>query len=259
MSEVLAALGALIGIAFVTGIIRGAAVCTLVCGPALCSYVASEARTWKKGLIFAIKFNIPRIALITLFGAILGYFGGILSEQWLENTLMGTFTIGYIMIGIYTMIMGFVLYRRARKRQVNLEWECTSHFKIIEKLRKKYPKIFANETTTLLVFGLIMGIVCLLEITLLDALILTTAATMFGASSGISTVFTGALTMFMFGLGSAIPISGLATLAGFSSDKVGDKKIYDYMGIIAIAIIVIGFFIILNQGKLAMFMIGAGR
>jgi hypothetical protein len=247
------------GIAFITGIIRGAAVCTLICGPALCSYVASEARTWMKGLLFAVKFNIPRILLITSVGAILGYFAGILSEKWLENALMGTFTIGYIMVGIYTMIMGFVLYRRARKRQENPEWECSSHFKTIERLRRKYPKLFANETTTLLVFGLIMGIVCLLEIMLLDILILTSAATIFSASSGISTMLIGALTMFMFGLGSAIPISGLAALAGFSSDKVGDKKINDYMAIIAIAIIIIGFFIVLNQGKMVMLIIGARR
>jgi cytochrome c biogenesis protein CcdA len=259
MSEVLTALATLMGIAFITGIIRGAAVCTLICGPALCSYVASEARTWRKGLMFAVKFNIPRILLITSFGAVIGYFSGILTEKWFENALMGTFTLGYILIGIYTIIMGFVLYRRARKRQVNPEWECSSHFKIIEQLRIKYPKLFANETTTLMVFGLIMGIVCLLEIMLLDVLILTSAATIFSASSGMSTLLTGALTMFMFGLGSAIPISGLAALTGFSSDKVGDKKINDYMAIIAIAIIVIGFFIILNQGKMALLVIGPGR
>jgi cytochrome c biogenesis protein CcdA len=258
MSEFILAFATLIGIAFVIGIVRGSSTCAIICGPVLCSYVASEARTWKRALSFAVKFNIPRIGLITLFGAILGYFGGILSEGWLENVLVSTFTIGYIIIGIYSIILGGVLYRRARKRRDDPEWQCSSHFKLLEKLRKKYPQLFANETTTLFMFGGIMGLVCLLEIMILDVLILTTAATMFGAASGISTAFTGALTMFFFGLGSAIPISSLATLIGYSGHRVGDKKMNEWMVIASVALMVIGLFIVINRGQVALVMIGVG-
>ena len=258
MSEFIGALGSLIFIAFITGLIRGTAVCTLLCGPSLLSYTMSEGRDWKSGAVFAIKFNIGRIALITAVGALIGYFAGILITGGFDIPLMTMLVLGYFLIGIYSLVLGFVLYRRSRKRQLDPECDCKSHFKSVEKLRKKYPKLFANETIALMILGLIMGVACLLEITLLDAVILASASAVFGVSFGIATALTGAFTMFIFGVGSAIPMIILNASAGYASSRVTPQKINSFAGIMAIALITMGFFLVIRQGPLLVLLLGGG-
>jgi hypothetical protein len=181
MSEVIEALSSLLLVAFIFGLVRGATICTLLCGPSLLSYTISEGRSWKLGAVFALKFNIGRIAVITTVGAILGYFIGILVSGGFTIPLVALYMLGYFLIGIYSIFLGFVLYRRARKRKLDPHCDCGSHFKLIEKLKIRYPKLFANQTMALILLGLIMGVACLLEVTILDALILTSASAVFGA------------------------------------------------------------------------------
>ena len=256
MSEFIGAVGLLIATAFITGLIRGTAVCTFLCGPSLLSYTISEGRNWKSGAVFAIKFNIGRIALITAVGAVIGYFAGILVSGGFDMTLLTMQFLGYALIGVYSLILGIVLYRRVRKRQLDPNCDCQSHFATIEKLRKKYPKLFANETVALIALGLIMGIACLFEIILLDAVILGTASALFGASFGIATALTGALTMFIFGVGSAIPVIVFNTSAGHASTKFTPQKINSFAGIMAIALITMGFLLVLREGMLLMVLAG---
>lgn len=248
MSEFADALSALIVIAFITGLVRGTAVCTFLCGPSLLSYTLSEGRNWKMGMVYAIKFNIGRIALITAFGALIAYFAGILVSGGFDIPLMTLLVLGYFLVGIYSMVLGFVLYRRARRRQRDPDCDCKSHFRSIESLRKKYPKLFANETIALILLGLIMGVACLLEITLLDAVILASASAVFGAEFGMATALMGALTMFIFGLGSAIPMIVLNASAGYASSRVTPQKINSMAGIMAIALLTMGFLIVLVEG-----------
>jgi hypothetical protein len=106
MSEFIGALGVLIGTAFILGLVRGTAVCTFLCGPSLLSYTLSEGRHWKAGAIYAIKFNIGRIALITAVGALVGYFAGILVSGGFDMTLITMQLIGYALIGVYSLILG---------------------------------------------------------------------------------------------------------------------------------------------------------
>ncbi|UCF08454.1 MAG: sulfite exporter TauE/SafE family protein, partial [Thermoplasmata archaeon] len=159
MSGFAVALGSLIAFAFVMGIVRGAALCTFLCGPSLLGYTMSEGRDWKKGAIFAIKFNIGRIALITAVGAVLGYSIGLLATGGLNMSLATMMLVGYLLIGIYSIVIGSILYRRARKRQLDPECDCPPHFKLMAKLQSKYPKLFANETAALILLGLLMGLV----------------------------------------------------------------------------------------------------
>jgi sulfite exporter TauE/SafE len=248
MSEFIGALGLLITTAFITGLIRGTAVCTFLCGPSLLSYTISEGRSWKSGAVFAIKFNIGRIALITAVGAVIGYFAGVLISGGFNIPLITMQLMGYFLVGIYSMVLGIMLYRRARKRQLDPNCDCKSHFKTVDDLRKKYPKLFANQTIALIVLGLIMGVACLFEIILLDAIILGSASAFFGASFGIATALTGALTMFIFGVGSAIPVIVFNTSAGHASTKLTPQKINSAAGIMAIALITMGIMLIIRQG-----------
>ncbi len=256
MSEFIGALGVLIGTAFILGLVRGTAVCTLLCGPSLLSYTLSEGRHWRAGAIYAIKFKIGRIALITAVGAVVCYFAGILVSGGFDTPLTTMRFLGLALIGVYSLILGIVLYRRVRKRQLDPSCDCQSHFATIEKLKKKYPRLFANETVGLMILGLIMGIACLVEIILLDAVILGTAAALFGISFGIATAFTGALTMFIFGVGSAIPVIVFNASAGYASSKFTPQKINSFAGIMAIALITMGFLLVLREGMILMVLAG---
>ena len=257
MSEYVGALISVVAIAFITGLVRGTAMCTFLCGPSLVSYTISEGRNWKKGALFALKFNIGRIVLITAVGAVIGYFAGVLVAGGFDIPLFTLLIFGYFLLGVYSIILGMILYSRARKRQLNPECNCRAQFKFMGKLQKKYPKLFANETFALMILGLIMGVACLLEITLLDAIILASASALFGASFGIATAATGAFTMFMFGVGSAIPVIAFNASAGYASSKFTHKKMNSFAGIMAVALITMGFILVLRQGLLLLVMLSA--
>lgn len=250
MSEFIGALSSLVIIAFITGLVRGTAICTFLCGPSLLTYTLSESRDWKTGAIFALKFNIGRIALITAVGAVIGYFAGILVSGGFDIPLFSMYLLGFFLVGIYSIVLGSMLYRRARKRQLDPSCDCQSHFKLVEKLRNKHPKLFANQTLALIILGFIMGVACLLEIILLDAIILASASALFGASFGFATALTGAFTMFIFGLGSAIPVIVFNASAGYASSRITPQKINSFAGIMAIALITMGFILVLRQGML---------
>jgi cytochrome c biogenesis protein CcdA len=257
MSAFSEALTFLVIFAFVTGLIRGATTCTFLCGPAVLSYTLSEGRTWKSGTAYAIKFNIGRVSLITAVGALIGYFAGIMVSGGFDMSLTTLLILGYFLIGMYSMVLGVVLYRRARKRQIDPNCECKSHFNSIEKLRTRFPRLFANETIALIILGLFMGISCLLEITLFDAVILGTASAVFGANFGIATAVTGAFTMLIFGIGSSIPIIVLNASAGLASSKVTPQKINSFAGIMAIALLTMGILLVIRQGMLLIFLAAA--
>jgi MFS family permease len=250
MSNFADALTFLVVFAFITGLIRGATVCTFLCGPAVLNYTLSEGRNWKMGMVYAIKFNIGRVALITAVGALIGYFAGILVSGGFDMSLTTMLIVGYFLIGVYSMVLGMVLYRRARKRQLDPNCECKSHFNSIEKLRVRFPRVFANETVSLIILGLFMGVACLLEITLFDAVILGTASAVFGANFGIVTALTGAFTMLIFGIGSSIPMIALNTSAGYATSKVTPQKINSFASIMAIALLTMGFLLVIRQGML---------
>ncbi len=257
MSEFIGALGVLMGTAFILGLIRGTAVCTFLCGPSLLSYTLSEGRNWKAGAIYAVKFNIGRITLITAVGALVGYFAGILVSGGFDMALLTMQFLGYALIGVYSLILGIILYRRVRKRQLDPNCDCKSHFATIEKLKKKYPRLFANDTMALIILGLIMGVACLFEIILMDTVILGTASALFGASIGMATALTGALTMFIFGIGSAIPIIIFNASAGHASSRITPQKINSFAGIMSIALITMGFILILRESLILLALAGS--
>jgi hypothetical protein len=257
MSDFADALTFLVIIAFTTGLLRGATVCTFLCGPAVLSYTLSEGRTWRSGTVYAIKFNIGRVALITAVGALIGFFAGIMVSGGFDMSLTTLLILGYFLIGLYSMVLGAVLYRRARKRQIDPNCECKSHFNSIERLRVRFPRLFRNETISLIILGLFMGVSCLLEITLFDAVILGTASAVFGANFGIATAVTGAFTMLIFGIGSSIPIIVLNASAGFASSKVTPQKINSFAGIMAIALLTMGILLVIRQGMLLILLAAA--
>ena len=226
----------LIAVAFTAGITRGFAVCTMTCGPALASYVATEYdRGWLNGLRAGLIFNVPRIGLITVVGAILGYLSGILISPLFEESLVNLFVFGYIVFAFYVIFLGLSMYSKTKEH----------NHRPLHRALTRINNYYSNRNGVLILMGLLLGAVCLLEVSIFDALILSTASGIFGASVGIPTMITGALTMFIFGLGSMVPLLFITIGSGGLSTFIPDRSILNKArSILGITLILVGIFII---------------
>ncbi|MDY6958993.1 MAG: sulfite exporter TauE/SafE family protein, partial [Halobacteriota archaeon] len=225
----------------------GSTVCAATCGPALASYVATEYDSgWRNGLRAGIIFNIPRIALITIFGAIVGYLSSILISPWLEGSLIDVLFVGYTVFGVYVIILGFTMYGRNKS---------PSHG-FLHNVLSRLTEHATNNNRVLLLMGIILGAVCLLEVSLFDAIIISTASGLFGSSAGVSTMITGALAMFSFGVGSMVPLLLITTTSGGISKVIPEGSMDQARSILGISMMVVGTFIILSKITPLLFILG---
>lgn len=224
--------------AFTSGITKGSTVCTMTCGPVLASFVATEYdKGWLNGLRAGLIFNIPRIALITIFGGIVGYLSSLFLSSWFERSLIDLLFVGYILFGIYVIILGFAMYGKTRRHSPG----------IVHRLISRLTNHLSNNNRVLVYMGLILGAVCLLEVSLFDAIIISTASGMFGATSGIPTMVTGALAMFIFGLGSMVPLLLITMTSGGISTSIPEKSLDKARSVLGITLIVVGLFLALSK------------
>lgn len=226
----------LISISFLTGLAQGGGVCSMTCGPALFTYTATECKQgWKSGIYAGLLFNAPRILLLTIIGAALGYVSGFLLEPWVEFSLINLYFIGYLVIGVYVTLLGVSIYWRGRA--CKRSWT--------QRLAERLTRMTSNNAAVLLSMGLLMGMACSLEVTLLSALMISAAAGMFGIAAGTSTMLTGAAAMFMFGVGSALPLIVITFAGGALSTNL--RNMDDIKSIAGIALIVIGVLMIWSK------------
>ena len=96
----------LLGYAFLWGLRKGSTFCVALCMPALMPTI-TYLSSWKEGLKAGVKFNIPRIFLLSTFGGLLGF---ILfkakNTDILSDFSRFSFTTGYIIIGIFLAVLG---------------------------------------------------------------------------------------------------------------------------------------------------------
>ena len=57
---------------FAWGLRRGASACLALCMPSIIPALVREKGGWLSGLKIALFFNLPRIVLLTILGALLG-------------------------------------------------------------------------------------------------------------------------------------------------------------------------------------------
>jgi hypothetical protein len=62
--------------------------------------------------------------------------------------------------------------------------------------------------------------------------------------------------MFIFGLGSAIPVIVFNASAGYASSKFTPQKINSFAGIMAIALITMGFILVLRESLILLALAG---
>lgn len=222
-------LASLIFVAFIAGIGRGSVVCLQTCGPALGSYVACETKTgWRGGLLAALRFNGARVLIMTLFGALVGYLIGTAVFTWFQDVMSGLYFIGYFILGIYAIFLGVTLYRQSG---------CGPMGRVIHGLQG----LLISERGVALSMGSILGVACLIEITVLEGTILGAAAGLFGAADGVSTALTGAMAMLAFGIGSSVPMTVALSGAGALSKRLHASPLEGKLrSIMGVALIVVG-------------------
>lgn len=223
---------------FTAGITKGSTVCTMTCGPVLASYVATEYdKGWFNGLRAGLIFNLPRIVLITIFGAIVGYLSSLFFSSWFEKSLVDLLFFGYAIFGVYVILLGFTMYGKTRRH---------SHG-FIHKLLTRLTDHASSKNRVLVLMGLFMGAVCLLEVSFFDAIIISTASGIFGATAGIPTMITGALAMLVFGIGSMIPLLIITMASGEISTNIQDKSLDKVRSVLGITLMVVGFYMVLSK------------
>lgn len=184
--------------------------------------------------------------MITIFGAIVGYLSSILISPWLEGSLIDVLFVGYTVFGVYVIILGFTMYGRNKS---------PSHG-FLHNVLSRLTEHATNNNRVLLLMGIILGAVCLLEVSLFDAIIISTASGLFGSSAGVSTMITGALAMFSFGVGSMVPLLLITTTSGGISKVIPEGSMDQARSILGISMMVVGTFIILSKITPLLFILG---
>ena len=246
----------LLGYALFWGMRKGASVCVTICTPSLIPHIIEKKMSWRQGLKAGILFNLPRIIFLTAIGALIGYVSfELIHAIEFQNIIRDIGSIGYLLVGIFLFIYGGYTFAHGIEEAENIKegklCEKTHqenihlHAKFITKIAKKISK---NENSFLLTWGAILGLVCISEVifTLETALLSGVVASLGG--NYLSAMLLGASTMFMFALGTSLPILLVTTISAGLSARTKKEKALNLIKIISsIMMIALGLILILNS------------
>ncbi len=103
---------ALAGFFFAVGLIRGSVICATICAPAFATRAVDRGYSVRQGVAAALYFSIPRIIILTLLGAVIGYAAYSLSSSVEENVepyeraTEKAKAFGYFALGVIVVIIG---------------------------------------------------------------------------------------------------------------------------------------------------------
>ncbi len=225
----------LLGYAFFWGLRKGGTFCIALCMPALTPTI-THMDSWKDGLKVGIKFNIPRILLLSAFGGILGFIVfKAKNTDVLSDFSRFSFTTGYILIGIFLAILGlYSLINSIEEHEDIKDNVCHPLFRFLK--RDEYP----------LLTGLIFSIVCVGESAVALETFLLTGSMAFFNDSLLSSVILGAGIMFIFSIGLAIPTVFFAMAGSHLSDKGGKKVLNKVRVVSSVLMIIFGLIVIIQ-------------
>ncbi len=107
---------------FLLGLLRGSAVCATVCAPGLIPITISEKLTRKEALTLGIIFNLPRITILTILGAVVGFISFNLVEESSFKTGFSVVGIsGYFLVGIFLLIFGGVTFAKGEDERLDIK------------------------------------------------------------------------------------------------------------------------------------------
>lgn len=254
-----AELALLLAYSFTWGLRKGSTICATVCAPGLIPYIAERRLDWKEGFKVGLIFNLPRILLLTAIGAIVGYVSfALLSNPDFENATVGIGIIAYFFVGILLLFYGIYTFTKAaedRKKikkiqsgdmkgegnqEEDLNKACYPHTRAILFFTKKFSKQ-KQEGFFLITWGSLLGMACIGEtIIAFESALLGGVVASLG-NDPFAAMLLGALVLFIFSIGAALPVILVTTTSGRFSDRIKTREILNKIQTIgSVVMIMIG-------------------
>ncbi len=248
------ALVAVLASLFFWGLIRGTTVCLSICVPGLLPYLAEKPRGAWGGAKFGLLLCLPRLVIFTVIGFIWGAVSyAIFSSAAFEDAAIWMYVVGYMVLGAIIVVMGLGMFVKAAKAKDELRKERERAMEetpsgqspaggtpaslaqakaaedcegpsserahkasrsITNMLLRFVPASSRGERTFVLVWGSILGLTCMLEVSILEIAILGGAAANL-AEGTLNAALLGGLAMFLFALGATVPM--VIASAGFAA------------------------------------------
>lgn len=251
------ALVAILGSMFFWGLARGTTICLSICVPGLLPYLAEKPRGAWGGAKFGMLLCLPRMLIFTVIGFIWGAISyAIFSSKAFEDAAVWIYAIGYTLMGAIIVIVGLGMFLKAAKEKDELRKarEAAEEAKatgtkgevpspdgpvaaleqcavppddrkhrasrsITGWLLRFVPESKKGERTFVLLWGSILGLTCLLEVSILEVAIMGGAAANL-AEGTLNAALAGGLAMFLFALGATIPVVVSAAAFAAYVDRV---------------------------------------
>ncbi|MFA6007581.1 MAG: sulfite exporter TauE/SafE family protein [Candidatus Shapirobacteria bacterium] len=205
---------------FIFGLLAGFSTCAALVG----GLVLSLSQSWSKyKLVPVISFNLGRLIIFSLLGALLGYFGSFFRLSITVNIII-TLAVSILMLVLGLQMLGVKAFQ---KFSLALPKSFTSKFSSADKFRGKYLPFILGGLTFFLPCGFT----------------LTTQSLALASGKPL----TGALIMAFFALGTFIPLF----LIGLTGTKItGNKTVSQIAGLL---LLIFALFNFKNQFNLISF------
>jgi len=254
--------------AFLLGIARSASTCAIICAPGLMPYIIVKKLSLRESVKLGIIFNVPRIILLTVLGAIVGALmasaGNGLDLKGFARPLGIT---GYLLMGAILIAGGgYVLWKGTKKgiqknhgsdKKDEMNSRCENRGKEVGK-KEKSGTFFARriqkamsetvENGSLLFFALggLLSIACLGELAIIEGAVITGLAV--GSGGAAIPALVGAATMFVFALGATLPVVIAAAVGGGVAMRVRAMKVVEKIrDFAAVLLIIVGLILVIAE------------
>jgi sulfite exporter TauE/SafE len=220
-------------------------------------YLIDKRCDWKHCLRLAIIFNAPRIVILTLVGACIGFISfNIARTVPFRDIVAFTGAFGYVLLG--TFMLGFGAYMLARsfdekadRTESIARKKGTERGKLTTGMARDFLQKLTYDSTKgnrlFFIWGSILSIACLGEVTLIEGAIVSGIAGLLGIG-WLSGIVFGAFAMFIFATGATMPVLIVTLIGGTLSERISSfDVIYRIKVCGGILMILIALVLILSQ------------
>jgi len=236
---ILSVVGALILI-FIIGLLQGATLCNITCGPLILMRIGGTGGGWRRGLRLSLSFSAPRLVLLTLLGFLLGAVGYGASRTLDPEPFVWFSPAVYIVIGLITIANGVHFLRGNDKGHRTCAGQRSAALKRL--VTRLVPRKGGSESRALFAIGLLISVVCfgeawLISVALSPGLGATSSSYLLGA-------LYGGMAMLLFSIGISLPLILISTLASEFGKRYDISPLLKGGGLV---LIVLGSFLVLFE------------
>ncbi len=249
--------------AFLFGLFRGSSVCLTVCAPGILPLILSKKSDLKESLKIALLLMMPRTFILAIVGGFVGLIFYVILDSGLDR-LIYSFTavhvVAYMFLGFILVFLGGIFFSRSqddRKRIYDpMAKDCGDGCKPSSAACKTCPTAPKRQDKILLFtkkkgltptdqiflggWGILLSFGCMIEVIILEGPVIA-AASAFAAPNHLTAFVFSAIALFLFGIGSSLPLIIVALLASVLHKKVKNEKLlYNIKVVTAIMIIIMG-------------------